>query len=112
LLAVAQVAGTFSVRNRATCPDATIGKGDVIGHVLERATPVVRVVLEQVDVDDIAVAVRSVGLRLSDDVERVIPGASCARCRQAPTRPPAACCSWQAVAVSPATRAIRRAARP
>jgi putative peptide zinc metalloprotease protein len=45
----------------------------VLGHVLGDEAPIVRVVVEQAQIDEAGTA-RRVGLRLADDMARVIPG--------------------------------------
>ena len=49
-------------------------QGEVLGYVLGRVEPIVRVVVEQAEADGVGMSVQSVGLRMTDDVARVIPG--------------------------------------
>jgi putative peptide zinc metalloprotease protein len=50
-----------------------VRQGEVLGHVLGDEAPLVRVVVEQSQIDE-AGSARRVGLRLADDMGRVIAG--------------------------------------
>ncbi|MDH3461969.1 MAG: hypothetical protein OEM00_13570, partial [Burkholderiaceae bacterium] len=74
LVIVAPTAGVFTVPRPKDMPGRHFRQGEVLGHVLDGAAPIVRVVVEQSEIDAVAGAVRRVGLRLADDLGRVIPG--------------------------------------
>ena len=77
LVTVAKTDGVFTVARPADMPGRHYRQGEVLGYVLgreEAGATIVRVVVEQSDVDAVAGTVRHVGLRLADDVARVIPG--------------------------------------
>jgi putative peptide zinc metalloprotease protein len=64
----------FTVARPNDLPGRYVRQGEVLGHVLDGAAPIVRVVVEQPEIDAVAGAVKGVGLRLADDIGRVIPG--------------------------------------
>jgi putative peptide zinc metalloprotease protein len=70
----AGVDGTFTPAEPNDMPGRFYRQGEVLGYVLGEVEPIVRVVVEQAEVDGVARSVRSVRLRLSDDLGRVIPG--------------------------------------
>ncbi|CAM5793942.1 hypothetical protein [Rhizobacter fulvus] len=70
----ARTAGVFTVSRPNDLPGRHLRQGEVLGHVLDGATPVVRVVVDQSEIDGVQAAVKRVGLRLADDIGRVIPG--------------------------------------
>jgi putative peptide zinc metalloprotease protein len=70
----AGVDGTFTLAEPNDMPGRFYRQGEVLGYVLGEVEPIVRVVVEQAEVDGVARSVRSVRLRLSDDLGRVIPG--------------------------------------
>lgn len=74
LVALSPTGGAFTVVRPNDMPGRHVRQGEVLGHVLDGATPIVRVVVEQSEIDAVAGAVQSVGLRLAEDIGRVIPG--------------------------------------
>lgn len=72
--AAAQSAGVFTVVQPADMPGRFYRQGEVLGYVLGKVDPIVRVVVEQAEVDRVGMSVQSVGLRMADDIARVIPG--------------------------------------
>jgi putative peptide zinc metalloprotease protein len=74
LTVAAPSGGVFTVARPNDLPGRYVRQGEVLGHVLGGAAPIVRVVVEQPEVDAVAGAVKGVGLRLADHIERVIPG--------------------------------------
>ena len=73
LIATAPVAGEFTVAQPADLPGRFHRQGEVLGYVLTGGEPIVRVVVEQAEIDVVA-ASRRVEFRLADDVERIIAG--------------------------------------
>jgi len=73
LVATAPVAGAFTVAQPADLPGRYHRQGEVLGYVLTGGEPIVRVVVEQAEIDVVA-ASRRVEFRLADDVERIIAG--------------------------------------
>jgi putative peptide zinc metalloprotease protein len=73
LVAVAPVAGTFTLAQPDDLPGRFSRQGEVLGYVLTAGEPVVRVVVEQAEVD-VVTASRRVELRLAGDVARTIDG--------------------------------------
>jgi putative peptide zinc metalloprotease protein len=74
LVVSAPTGGVFTVARPNDLPGRYVRQGEVLGHVLDGAAPIVRVVVEQPEIDAVAGAVKGVGLRLADDIGRVIPG--------------------------------------
>jgi putative peptide zinc metalloprotease protein len=76
LVVSARSDGIFTVARPADLPGRHHKQGEVLGYVLApgQTRPVVRVLVEQTEIDGVAVSVRGVGLRLGDDLSRVIPG--------------------------------------
>ena len=74
LIVVAKTAGVFTVARPNDLPGHFHKQGEVLGYVLDRVEPIVRVVVEQADADGVGPTVTGVGLRLADDVGRVVPG--------------------------------------
>ncbi len=74
LVAVAKTDGVFTVARPNDLPGRFYRQGEVLGYVLEPVEPIVRVVVEQAEADGVGLSVRRVGLRLADDIGRVIPG--------------------------------------
>ncbi len=74
LVVTAQTAGVFTVARPTDLPGRHARQGEVLGHVLEEGATLVRVVVEQAEIDGVAGAVQRVGLRLSDDLGQVIVG--------------------------------------
>jgi len=74
LVASAQTDGVFTVAAPADLPGRWARKGEVLGYVLGREEPVIRVVVEQAEAELVAAATRKVELRFPDDVGRVIDG--------------------------------------
>jgi putative peptide zinc metalloprotease protein len=74
LTVAAPSGGVFTVARPNDLPGRYVRQGEVLGHVLGGAAPIVRVVVEQPEVDAVAGAVKGVGLRLADHIDRVIPG--------------------------------------
>jgi putative peptide zinc metalloprotease protein len=68
LTVVAGSDGVFSVPQPADIPGRHYRQGEVMGHVLGRVQPVVRVVVEQALVGDVSRATQAVQLRLADDI--------------------------------------------
>jgi putative peptide zinc metalloprotease protein len=73
LSVTARADGVFTVASAADLPGRHHRQGDALGHVLGDDAPIVRVLVEQAQIDAVA-ATRSVGLRLADDLSHVIPG--------------------------------------
>jgi putative peptide zinc metalloprotease protein len=69
----AQVDGRFMPLSPEDLPGRWHKQGEVLGHVVGRAEPVVRVVVEQAEADLVGAGTRAVALRLADDPGRVIP---------------------------------------
>ena len=74
LVTLAKTEGIFTLARPNDLPGRFHRQGEVLGHVLDRAEPIVRVVVEQAEVDGVGLSVRAVGLRMADDIGRVIPG--------------------------------------
>ena len=74
LQVAAKSAGIFTVERPTDMPGRFYRQGEVLGYVLGRVEPIVRVVVEQAEADGVGMSVQSVGLRMTDDVARVIPG--------------------------------------
>ncbi|MEQ8496903.1 MAG: peptidase M50 [Gammaproteobacteria bacterium] len=74
LLAHAPRDGRFTVARPTDLPGRFHRQGEVLGYVIGDDDPVVRVVVEQAEVDGVGVTARSVDLRLTDDIGRAIPG--------------------------------------
>ena len=74
LVAVAPTDGIFTVAKPKDMPGRHVRQGEVLGHVLDGAALVVRVVVEQTEIDAMVGGVKGVGMRFADDVGRVIPG--------------------------------------
>ena len=74
LLVAAEVDGVFSL----SAPQNLLGRwhrqGEVLGYVLGADEPIVRVVVEQAEADLVGRSTRSVAVRLSDEIGRVIAG--------------------------------------
>jgi putative peptide zinc metalloprotease protein len=66
--------GVFTVPQPADMPGRHYRKGEVLGYVLGDVQPVVRVVVEQALVGDVAGATEAVALRLASDLGRVRSG--------------------------------------
>jgi putative peptide zinc metalloprotease protein len=64
----------FTVAQPADMPGRHYRKGEVLGYVLGDVQPVVRVVVEQAVVGDVAASTQAVGLRLVDDIGQVRSG--------------------------------------
>ncbi len=74
LLVSAASAGLFSVPQAGDLPGRYLKQGTVIGFVLGDGPPVVRVVLDQGAVDDVARATRTVEARRASEPGRIWPG--------------------------------------
>lgn len=74
LLVGAPGAGAFIVPQPADMPGRYHRKGELLGYILGDATPLVRVVVEQAEVDSVVAQTRGVALRLADDMSRVLSG--------------------------------------
>ena len=74
LSAAALTDGIFTVAAPEDLPGRWMRKGEVLGHVLGRDEPIIRVVLEQAQADIVAAYTRAVHVRLVDDIERVRAG--------------------------------------
>ena len=74
LVVSAPVGGIFTVSKPNDLPGRHVRQGEVLGHVLDGAAPVIRVVVEQTEIDAMAGGLTGVGLRLSDDIGRVVAG--------------------------------------
>ncbi len=74
LTASAQSDGIFIVPAPSDLPGRWLRKGEVLGYVLGREAPVVRVVIEQAEADLVAAATRQVEVRLPDAVDRLLDG--------------------------------------
>ncbi len=66
--------GTFVAPRAADLPGRWHRQGELLGYVLASATPQVRVVVEQNEVDAVAAETRSVSLRLADEMQAVRAG--------------------------------------
>ena len=66
--------GVFTVAQPADMSGRYHRKGEVLGYVLGSLQPLVRVVVEQAEVDVVALATQGVELRLANDVGRVLSG--------------------------------------
>lgn len=74
LTAAAASAGVFTVAHAEDMNGRYHRKGEVLGYVLGEVEPVVRVVVEQALIDEVALSTRRVELRPATDVDRVVPG--------------------------------------
>lgn len=70
----AQSAGIFTVPQPTDMPGRFYRQGEILGYVLGGVEPIVRVVVEQAVVDGVGLSAQRVGLRMADDLSRVIPG--------------------------------------
>ena len=66
--------GVFTVPQPADMTGRYHRKGEILGFVLGEVQPLVRVVVEQAAVDDVALFTRGVELRMANDVGRVLRG--------------------------------------
>ena len=66
--------GVFTVPQPDDLPGRFFRKGELLGYVLGDATPLVRVVVEQADVDSVVAETEGIGLRLGGDFSRVLEG--------------------------------------
>ncbi len=73
LLVVAPSDGVLTLSAPLDLPGRWHPQGEVIGYVLGNDPPVVRVLVEQAEADLVGASTRRVAVRLSDDIERVIP---------------------------------------
>lgn len=69
----AAVDGQFVLAAPDDLPGRWHRQGDVLGYVLGADAPIVRVVVEQDQADLVGASTRSVGVRLADELDRVIP---------------------------------------
>ena len=74
LKAVAATAGRFTVPQADDLPGRYLRQGAVIGYVFGDTAPVVRVVLDQNDVESLLAAPGTVELRLAGAIDRVLQG--------------------------------------
>ena len=74
LLVTAEVDGMFTLPAPEDLPGRWHRQGTVLGYVLGSEEPIVRVAIEQAEADLVGASTRSVGVRLADDIGRVIPG--------------------------------------
>ena len=74
LQVAAHAAGVFTVPQAADLPGRFFRKGELLGYVLGDAPPLVRVVVEQAEVDAVVAETQGIGLRLGSDFSRVLPG--------------------------------------
>ena len=65
--------GIFTLSAPLDLPGRWHRQGDVIGFVLGNDAPVVRVIVEQAEADLVGATTRRAALRMSDELERVIP---------------------------------------
>ena len=70
----AQTSGVFTLVQPNDMPGRYYHQGDVLGYVLGRVEPIVRVVVEQAEADGVGMSVQRVGLRMANDLGRVIAG--------------------------------------
>ena len=69
LTVAAAASGRFIVPQPADLPGRHFKQGDVIGHLIGSVTPVVRVVLDQAEVEPVAMATRGVEMRLAGPLD-------------------------------------------
>jgi putative peptide zinc metalloprotease protein len=74
LLVSAGSDGIFRMPQAADAPGRFHRKGELLGYVLDRVKPVVRIVVEQAEADAVTAQTQAVDLRLADDMGRVLPG--------------------------------------
>ena len=67
----AQAAGTLLIEQPDDLPGRFVKKGDVLGYVIGQYTPLVRVVVQQSQVDLVRLATRAVAIRLPQDMASV-----------------------------------------
>lgn len=67
----AQAGGTLLIDQPDDLPGRFVKKGDVIGYVIGQYTPLVRVVVQQSQVDLVRLATRAVDIRLPQDVATI-----------------------------------------
>ena len=67
----AQAAGTLLIEQPDDLPGRFVKKGDVLGYVIGQYTPLVRVVVQQSQVDLVRLATRAVAIRLPQDMAGV-----------------------------------------
>ena len=70
----AQTEGVLMLPSPQDLPGRWHKQGEVLGYVLGADEPIVRVIVEQAEADLVGASTRRVELRLSDQVEHVIPG--------------------------------------
>ena len=74
LTVAAATDGVFTVSQPADMLGRYHRKGEVLGFVLGEVQPVVRVVVEQAVVDDVALSTQGIELRFANDIGRVVKG--------------------------------------
>ena len=74
LAVAAQADGVFTVLQPADMAGRHYRQGEVLGYVLGEQAPIVRVVVEQSEVDAVALETRAIELRMAEEIGRVIPG--------------------------------------
>jgi len=74
LVVAASTAGRFTVSQARDLPGRYFKQGSVIGYVLGDIAPVVRVVLNQATVESVTSSTRSVQIRRSSELGRILPG--------------------------------------
>jgi putative peptide zinc metalloprotease protein len=66
----AAVAGRFTVAQAADLPGRHLKQGEVIGYLIDKSPPVVRVVLDQASVEAVSASTRSVQIRLASSLDQ------------------------------------------
>jgi putative peptide zinc metalloprotease protein len=74
LVATAGSDGVFTVVRPADMSGRYYRKGEVLGYVLGDVKPLVRVVVEQAVVDEVALSTKAIEMRVASDVARVLTG--------------------------------------
>jgi len=74
LRVAAASAGRFTVQQAADMPGRHLKQGAIIGYVIGREAPVVRVVLDQASVEPVAGHTRSVEIRMPGALNQPLPG--------------------------------------
>lgn len=74
LRVAATSAGRFTVQQAADMPGRYLKQGEVIGFLIGRETPVVRVVLDQASVEPVALQTRAVEIRLAAALDQPLVG--------------------------------------
>jgi putative peptide zinc metalloprotease protein len=74
LVVSAPIGGVFTVVRPNDLQGRYVQQGEALGYVLDGAAPVVRVVVEQSEIDAVGRVLRRVGLRAAGDIGRVLPG--------------------------------------